>query len=176
MYTKTGLSALAIAGVTFGAIGLLTGAGSASPADCRAPSTSVAAPAAGGGNGSSSGSATNPAAKTPAKTVTNRAKNKTAGGTSGGKGSNLVDVNTRPNGPSNGGANVTVPADGTAPSAGTTPSGSADQPFLDLQGNSQPVGSTSGAPTVPSSGAHVVGRSSSLGGLIHVTGRANSGR
>jgi hypothetical protein len=168
MYTKTGLSALAIAGVAFGAIGLLTGAGNASPADCRAPSTSVAAPAAGGGNGSSSSSATSPAAKqTPVKTVTNRAKNKTAGGTSGGKGSN---------GSGSGGANVTVPADGTAPSAGTTPSGSSDQPFLDLQGNSQPVGTTNGAPTVPSSGTHVIGRSSSLGSLIQVTGRANSGR
>jgi hypothetical protein len=178
MYTKTGLSALAIAGITFGVVGMLTGASNASTApDCRAPSAGVAVPAASGGNPASSDSNAKPADKKKAANgvdkVTNRAKRRTASGTNGPNGSNLVDVKA----PNDGGAHATVPGDGTAPSVGTSPSGtSSDQPFLDLQGNTQSVDTTSGTASVPPSGAHVVGRSSQLGSLIHVTGRANSGR
>src|SRR4051794_10112033 len=53
MHSKIGFSALAIAGLTFGAVGMMMNtSGAATPPDCRAPSSVVGSPAAGdGGNG-----------------------------------------------------------------------------------------------------------------------------
>jgi hypothetical protein len=173
MYTKTGLGALAIAGLTLGAVGMLTSAG-ASPTDCRTPSSGVSAPAT-GDNGSTSVSAPDSSDKNANKDAGKNATKK-KDGDKNGTNPGTTPPNQGPNG--SGGSAGSNGSNGSADNGDG--SGSGNDNLLTIDGGTNAPADSDvnvtvpGRGTAPNAGSTSGGTSSADDTFLDLQGRTKT--